>query len=74
MQDRDFSGGPVVKDSVLIMQRAWVRSLVREITSYVPCGQKNKLKKYIKKTQETEKNLISVQRKGIYWHVYLKNP
>ena len=33
----DFPGGPVVQ-TVLLLQRAWVRSLVRELRSHTPCG------------------------------------
>ena len=33
----DFPGGPVV-ETVLLLQRARVRSLVREVRSHTPCG------------------------------------
>ena len=33
----DFPGGPVV-DCMLPMQGAWVRSLVGELRSHMPCG------------------------------------
>ena len=43
---RGFPGGPVVK-TALSMQRTQVRSLVGELRSHMPHGQKKKKKKKI---------------------------
>ena len=48
---RDFPGDPVVK-TCLAMQGVWIHSLVWELRSPVPCGQKNqnvKQKQYCNK-------------------------
>ena len=37
---RDFPGGPVVKDLCFQCKGHWVLSLVGELRSHMPCGQK----------------------------------
>ena len=39
---RDFPGGPVVKTPALPLQGVWVQSLVGELRSCMPRGQKKK--------------------------------
>ena len=41
LKGRNFPGGPVVRTLELPMQRAWVRSLVRELRSHILHGMAN---------------------------------
>ena len=52
MEQEDVPGSPVVKILVLLMQEAWIRSLVREIRYHVPCGAAKRLKQTKKIEQE----------------------
>ena len=52
---RDFPGGPVVKDLCFQCKGHWVLSLVGELRSHMPCGQK------IKENKQTTDTLNSVQ-------------
>ena len=47
---RLFPGGPVVKDLCLKCRGHWVLSLVGELRSHMPCGQKIKENKQRKDT------------------------
>ena len=57
----DFPGGPVVKTSPSNAKRVWVRSLVGELRSHMPHGQKNqniKQKQYCNKFNKDFKNCL----------------
>ena len=43
--DGDFLGSPVVKNFILQVQEARVRSLVGELGSHMPCGMANNKKR-----------------------------
>ena len=79
-----FFGGPVAKASTSNLQGVWVQSLVGELRSHMPWGQKNqniKQKQYCNKFNKEvlkmvhikEKTLIRVSISLTFYRVHSRN-